>query len=331
MKTTNKVCNSKILIVRTQAELDAINPNDDVRIEIRDAPKDITVVRKYANVVLAYNSVLYAKKCCKIQAYGSSVIALDDSEISAYGNSKVFVNGNSIASVYDNSVVAAYGNGKVLACNNSQVEASENCTVEAFEDSWVCVHGNSSVIARDNTNVRAYENSRVIAYHYSRVDAYGNAQVLQYSDSASVTTNCNARIVHMPQNPKEYAGFYGVKTMDDNMILYKAVRRYDGKYHSDYDPHFIYPVGEEITCDCDPNPESVHSYGMHVSHLNLALIRGKCRPNLAILECAVPMDSIVIPHNLTGELRTGRLTVLREIPLYECGIFGKILGKRCFK
>ena len=40
------------------------------------------------------------------------------------------------------------------------------------------------------------------------------------------------------------------------------------------------------------------------------------------------IDSIVVPANGTGKVRTDKVLVLREVPLEECGLLGKILAKK---
>ena len=54
---------------------------------------------------------------------------------------------------------------------------------------------------------------------------------------------------------------------------------------------------------------------------------GRDFENLAILEVEVPINKIVVPENTTGKVRTSEIKVLREIPLEECGVYGKILSK----
>lgn len=40
------------------------------------------------------------------------------------------------------------------------------------------------------------------------------------------------------------------------------------------------------------------------------------------------MSNIVLPTRSEGKVRTSEVKVLREVPLQECGVFGKILSKR---
>lgn len=38
-----------------------------------------------------------------------------------------------------------------------------------------------------------------------------------------------------------------------------------------------------------------------------------------------------MPTNTDGKVRTSKVKVLREVPLEECGVFGKIIAKRLNK
>jgi hypothetical protein len=63
--------------------------------------------------------------------------------------------------------------------------------------------------------------------------------------------------------------------------------------------------------------------------MNWALEFGRQRDdNFKIIECSVPLDKIVVPYQNDGKVRTSELTVLREVPLEECGLFGKMLLKK---
>jgi hypothetical protein len=218
---------------------------------------------------------------------------------------------------------------KVVALDNSSVLALGNSSVEAWDNSSVEAWGNSSVKALDNSSVVALDNSVVEAWDNSVVEAWGNVQVCKYSDFVSISTQGNARIVILPKTPQEYCEFYGVTVKDGHAILYKAV---SPTYSSFYDSEFVYEPGEKKEVNCDPSTDRMCSHGMHVSHLLWALDYGRYYNEFKILECAVPLDKIVVPTNTDGKVRTSELTVLREVPPEEWGVFGKVLlaqmGKR---
>ena len=222
----------------------------------------------------------------------------------------------------ENSSVEARGNSSVVAWENSSVEARENSSVEA--------RGNSSVVARENSSVVARGNSSVVARGNSSVVARGNSQIVDCLYGGKIEISGNARIVHNPKNIHGFMDFYGVKHDKKKAIFYKAVRKAkDGTYYSDHDNDFTYVVGEEKTepnINKDANEEC--GAGINIAHLNWALDFGEDWHNLAILEVETKISDIVCPLNTTGKVRTSAVKVLREVPLEECGVFGKILAKR---
>ena len=133
----------------------------------------------------------------------------------------------------------------------------------------------------------------------------------------------------MPKTINEFMEFYGIKHTKTKAIFYKAVRKDEnGIYHSDYDEEFTYEIGKTKTELCDINELETCSFGINISHLNWALDFGRTWSNLAILEVETKISDITMPTNTDGKVRTGKVKVLREVPLEECGTFGKILAKR---
>jgi len=64
------------------------------------------------------------------------------------------------------------------------------------------------------------------------------------------------------------------------------------------------------------------------SLISWALDYGKSWEDIAILEVETKISDIVLPVNSDGKVRTSKIKVLREVPLEECGVLGKILAKR---
>ena len=218
----------------------------------------------------------------------------------------------------ENSSVEARENSSVVACGNSSVVARENSSVEARENSSVVACGNSSVVARDN----------------SSVEAWGNVQIVDRQDKEKYSTGKikilgNARIVYMPRNIEEFMNFYGIEHTKTKAIFYKAVRKEkDGTYHSDYNSDFTYEIGKVKTERCDDDIEEDCSYGINISHRDWVLSFGKNWRDLAILKVETKIADIVMPINTDGKVRTSKVKVLEEVPLEECGVFGKIIAKR---
>ena len=229
---------------------------------------------------------------------------------------------------YYNSVVARE-NSSVEAWGNSSVEAWGNSSVEAWGNSSVEAWGNSSVVARENSSVVARENSSVVAWGNSSVEANANVQVVHMLQGANVKISGNARIVYMPKNIFDFMDFYGIKHTKTTATFYKAVRKYeDGTYHSDHDKDFVYEIGKYAQDECDTDATEACGRGLHISHLNWALNFGHEWEELAILEVETKIADIVLPNGSDGKVRTSKLKVIREVPLEECGVYGKILARR---
>ena len=222
---------------------------------------------------------------------------------------------------WENSSVVAWENSSVVACENSSVEARGNSSVEAWE--------NSSVVAWENSSVVAWGNSSVEAWGNSSVEAWGNSQINQKSDASKINASSNARVVHDPHTIDEYVDFYGIENSNGKVKLFKAVRKHDGVYRSDWDADFVYTIGESVAADgfcTDPNEDC--GRGIHMAYLDWCLAYGNCWADLAILEVEADMSTVVVPKCGSGKVRAPSCKVIREVPLKECGLYGKTLAKR---
>ena len=222
----------------------------------------------------------------------------------------------------ENSSVVARGNSSVIAWGNSSVEARENSSVIAW--------GNSSVEARENSSVVAWGNSSVEARENSSVVARGNTQVVDRQNSlGKILISGNARKVYMPKNIEEFMNFYEIEHTKTKAKFYKAVRKDEkGIYKSGWNKDFTYEIGKKKKEKCDDNINDDCSFGIHISYLQWALDFGRGWKDLAILEVETKISDIVMPINTDGKVRTSEIKVLREVPLEECGLYGKILAKR---
>ena len=304
------------ITVKSQKELDMIPLDFKGRIYIEFGTyfKPAIVNNRYELSVVAWEN--------------SSVVAMGNSSVEARENSSVVAWENSSVVARENSSVVAMGNSSVVAWENSSVEAMGSSSVEARENSSVVAWENSSVVARENSSVVARENSSVVARENSSVEAWGNVQVLDCLVGGKIEISGNARIVYNPKAIREFMNFYDIKHDKKKAVFYKAVHKKDNRYFSDYNNSFLYNIGQEIKIKCDTNVNEDCSYGIHISHLNWALNYGKDWHDLAILEVETDIDKIVLPKNSDGKVRTSEITVLREVPLGECGLYGEILAKK---
>ena len=253
----------------------------------------------------------------------------DFASIVACGNSSVEAYGNSSVEAWDNSSVVAWKHSYVVALGNSSVEAWGNSSVVARENSSVVARDNSSVEAWDNSSVVARDNSSVVARDNSSVEAFGNSQINQKSDTSKIKTYGNARIVRDPCSIDEYVNFYGIENSNGKAKLFKAVRKRDRLYRSDWDSDFVYTIGKSVVADgfcTDPNEDCGH--GIHMAYLNWCLAYGSFWPDLAILEVEVDMSTVVVPRHGSGQVRAPSCKVIREVPLEECGLYGKMIANK---
>lgn len=169
-------------------------------------------------------------------------------------------------------------------------------------------------------SVEAWENSSVVAQ--------GNSQILDKQTTGKIKILGNSRKVYMPKTINEFMDFYGIRHTKTKAIFYKAVRKSNGTYYSDYKSSFVYEIGKFKQEECDKNIKDNCSYGIHISHRDWALNFGCDWYNLAILEVETKISDIVMPQSTDGKVRTSKVKVLREVPLEECGTYGKILAKR---
>ena len=248
--------------------------------------------------------------------------------VEARGNSSVVAWGNSSVVAWGNSSVEAWGNSSVVAWGNSSVVAWENSSVVAWGNSSVEARGNSSVVAWGNSSVEARENSSVVARENSSVVASGNTQVVDSTRSHDIEISGNARIVYNPQNAAEYLRHHGIEQAGGKAKLYKAVHKRDGRYFSDHDNSFEYTIGKEAAADrLDTDTGHDCGSGIHIAHKAWVLDYGRDWKDLAIIEVEADISKIVVPKDCTGKVRTDKVLVIREVPLEECGLLGRILAK----
>lgn len=355
--------NLKEIKVSTQEELDTIP--DDFKGKIYIKSSAIIVIRKkyLAPIIVSGNSYVVAKNNTCVEAFGDSyvvaeenayVIARDDTRVVAKGYSHIKAKGASVITARECSDVLAFENSSVIALGNSHITAYDISSVVAYEKSCVIAVGNSSVVAkagsrveafgianveawdysgvaaRESACVKAFGYSNVIAYENSIISATGNVQVIDKQKDGEIQISGNARIIYRPKNINEFLDFYNIKHTDTKAIFYKAVHRTNQKdvFKSDYDPDFEYIIGQTKTEMCNADAGLNCASGIHISYLEWALDFGLEWRDLAIIECETEISDILIPENSNGKVRTSKIKVLREVPLEQCGIYGKILAKK---
>lgn len=189
-----------------------------------------------------------------------------------------------------------------------------------FEKAVVVLRGNSSAELRGNSSAVLRENSSA--------ELWGNSQAVDVESKGNAITNGNSRVVYLPRNIEEYIKYYSLDSTDEYVTLYKAVHKSNGKYYSDYDKSFCYEIGKVADSPIfSKNVSQQCGSGLHLAHLVYALAFGKDWSDCAILECRAKKEDVVVPIPNQGKVRVPRCEVVREIPLEECGAYGKILAK----
>ena len=241
---------------------------------------------------------------------------------------------DAVAADFDGRVIIKFGTPYNRAVVNRRfkysVVAWDNSSVVVRDNSAVVAYGNSSVVAWDNSNVVACGNSSVVARDNSSVVAYGNSQIVAAARCNNIKISGNARIVYNPSGIDEYINFYGVEATDTTVKLYKAVHFYHDAYCADYNYKFIYTIGDIVTPDNGFSDSVLSSCGagIHLAHKAWAVNYGANWFDLAILECECEKTDVLVPLFGDGKVRARKAKVLREVPLEECGLYGKILAKR---
>jgi hypothetical protein len=188
-------------------------------------------------------------------------------------------------------------------------------------------HNRITLMTKKGSSVVAWENSSVVAWENSSVVAWGNVQVVKHSSICKIELHGNARIVEMPKELLSFMDFYGIKRDGVNATIYKAV---SADLKSFYRSSFQYEIGKTHLNECDTDTSETCGRGLHVAYKEWAINYGKGEDfdNFKVLEVSVPIDKIVYCPKSDGKVRTSELTVVREVPIEEWGVRGKIIAKQ---
>lgn len=186
-----------------------------------------------------------------------------------------------------------------------------------------------SVVAWENSSVEAWGNSSVVARGNSSVVAWGNSQIVDVERRGNVKTSGNARVVYNPDNITAWADGNDIPIIGGKIKLYKAVHKRDTKYMSDWDESFFYEIGEMAVANgFAVEPEEDCGQGIHMATASWACAYAQNWDDIALLELEADAAEIVVPLYEPGKVRAPKAKVLREVPLEEAGLLGKIIAKR---
>lgn len=169
----------------------------------------------------------------------------------------------------------------------------------------------------------------VVAWGNSSVVARGNSQIVDAVRCGNIKTFGNARIVYNPRIIEDWAENNDIQISAGKIKLYKAVHKRNGRYVSDRDSDFTYVIGEIAHSNgFTNNPEDDCGCGTHMATASWACAYGSNWGDLALLELEADVEEVVVPLYETGKVRAPKAKVIREVPLGEVGLMGKILAKR---
>ena len=161
-------------------------------------------------------------------------------------------------------------------------------------------------------------------------EARGNAQIVDAARKGNVKISGNARVVYNPSNIDEYIDFYGLEPTESTVRLFKAVHFTGEKYYSDADHDFIYTIGDVAvpTNGFNNNIKETCGAGINLANKAWALNYGYIWYDPAILELECEKADVLVPLMSDGKVRARKAKVIREVPLEECGLLGKMLAKQ---
>jgi hypothetical protein len=235
----------------------------------------------------------------RVEAWGSaSVVAWGSASVVAWDSARVVARGS--------ARVVARGSASVVARDSASVAARDSARVEARDSARVEAQGSASVVARDSASVAARGSARVVASKYTAVHLH--------STRATVTGGVVIDLTKLDlTTTADWADYHGVKTVDGDLIVYKAV---DADLNSGRGFH--YPIGGTVAAP-DWKAGDFCGAGLHFSP-SPAQARDYYPDAARFLECAVdPADVSVIDGAdtySTPKLKARTARVLREVDLH---------------
>jgi len=347
----------KEIIVRTQAEFDAIKPDQDgyIFVEGGTEKQPIVIKTRFESAEIVVRGQAWA------DVGGSATIGYvrDSATIRDVGGSATirYVGGSAIIGYVGGSATIrdVGGSATIRYVGGSATirDVGGSATIRYVGGSAIIGYvggsatiryvGGSATIrdVRDSATIRYVRDSATIGYvrDSATMTLYGEAMVSAYSaksiickgynvvkirksdrKNVKLVMGKNATLVIVPDFKPTFSDFaarFPVEVKGKSAILYKAVHKRDGRYVSQFDSSFDYAVGAVKNAKCSPSKTKSCTTGMHVADKGYALNFGSGWDDLALLECAVPTSKIVVASDCDGKVRTSELKVLREVPPEE--------------
>jgi hypothetical protein len=304
----------KELIIKTQAEYDALGEDTEACVHIEGGTK-ASPMNLYKTLAKSY---VYVRGNATIQDVRGNATIQD-----VCGNATIQdVCGNAtIQDVCGNATIRRRGNATIqyVRGNATIQDVYGNATIQD-----VC--GNATIqYVYGNATIKAVYGlaSILMVFSCAGITTYGYNIVRTHPNVANITVSKNTTLLVVPDEIREprtfvaYQNLFPVEVKKTKAILYKAVHKIDGKYIADYDKKTEYVVGKKTTGDISSQTDDSCSVGLHVSHKKWAITFGAGWNDCAVLECEVPISKIVVAKDTDGKCRTSELKVIRELPESE--------------
>ncbi|MGE3437865.1 MAG: hypothetical protein AB7O81_19715 [Blastocatellales bacterium] len=329
----------KEIIVNTQEELNSIKPDFDgtVYIEGGTGSNPLVLAARFDSAYLVARGSSYlvlSGSALLNQMRGSSQVGVmrESSQVGVMRESSQVreMRGSSQVGVMRESsqVGVMWESSQVgVMWESSQVrvmwESSQVGVMRVSSQVGVLRGSSQGGVMRESSQVELYGEAYVSAYSAKQIVCHGYNIVRlvgEKKDVANLVVNKDSSLIVIPKfKPtfNEYLKRYPVEVRGKVAVLYKAVHKVGGKYLSDRDRKFEYKIGEKMTHEIDKQKVNSCSVGLHVAIKSWARCFGISWGDMAILECEVPVNKIVVAQDCDGKVRTSELAVVREVPESE--------------
>ena len=334
----------KEIVCTTQAELDAVPVDFDGRVVVKfGTPYNRAVINRRFKCAVK----LYGNASAELSGNASAELS-GNASAELYGNASAELSGNASAVLYDNASAVLYDNASAVLYGNASAVLYGNASAELYGNASAVLYGNASAVLYDNASAVLYGNASAVLYGNASAELYGNASAVLYGNASAtgsgnaqivdaarkgnVKISGNARVVYNPLSIDEYIDFYGLESTESTVRLFKAVH-FNGKYYADADPYFVYTIGDIAvpTNGFNDDINQTCGAGINLAHKAWALNYGYGWEDLAILELECEKADVLVPLMSGGKVRARKAKVIRDVPLEECGLYGKMLAKQRVK
>ncbi len=314
------------IICTTQAELDAVPVNFDGRVVVRfGTPYNRAVINsRFKHAVKLWDNA------SAVLRGNASAVLRGNASAELWDNANAVLWDNASAELHGNASAELHGNANAVLWDNASAELHGNANAELWDNANAELYGNANAVLWDNASAELHGNANAVLYGNANAEGAGNAQIADIARKGNVKISGNARVVYNPSNIDEYTDFYGLESNKSTVRLFKAVHFTGEKYYSDADYDFIYTIGGVAvpTNGFDDDVYKTCGAGINLAHKAWALNYGHAWDDLAILELECEKADVLVPLMSDGKVRARKAKVIREVPLEECGLLGKMLARQ---